>query len=544
MVRPGDRCEFDYEPDSDIFKPYSCYREAWRDGRCLWHARVKGKPGKLLRQSRIVGAFVSPSDSRDRWVGSGGERLDQAILREADLREVSFADCTLFGADLTEAVLVGTDLSNADLRKSSLQGATARRALLGNAILREANLAGADLQGADLSNADLQRADLSGVDLGEANLSGADLRKADLSDADLQGADLPGANLHGADLTRADLIECELRGANLETADATSAYAMRADLNDARLSAADLSKADLERASLSDAVLRGTTMTGANLLRADLTDADATEADFVRTVLERARLSRADLLGADLRDARFYGAALGGVEVDDRTEFGEYNAYDPAREAGSGDGDGADVDSDDESGNASDDESGDVSDGENGDSPAEGVDVADLDPETRDRKAAGTYRSLERLARENERPDLRVRGYLRRKDVERARLRRTGRYSAWLRSVGTNLLTRYGESPWRVIGAGVLVVLVCGALYPLGLIRLPGAESALWYPDGARGILLALAEGLQVSAAAFTTTGTGHEVVGAGRVLATLESLVGPVLFALLVFTLARRATR
>ncbi|MGJ5204122.1 pentapeptide repeat-containing protein [Bradyrhizobium sp. HKCCYLR20261] len=68
-------------------------------------------------------------------------RLDNAVLREADLSSLRILDCDLSGAELQ-----GTSLVNASLRGSNL----------GNAALRLADLTGADLRGADLSGFDLQ----------------------------------------------------------------------------------------------------------------------------------------------------------------------------------------------------------------------------------------------------------------------------------------------------------------------------------------------------------------------------------------------------
>ncbi|MGJ4992984.1 pentapeptide repeat-containing protein [Bradyrhizobium sp. HKCCYLS3077] len=68
-------------------------------------------------------------------------RLDNAVLREADLSSLRILDCDLSGAELQ-----GTSLVNASLRGSNL----------GNAALQLADLTGADLRGADLSGFDLQ----------------------------------------------------------------------------------------------------------------------------------------------------------------------------------------------------------------------------------------------------------------------------------------------------------------------------------------------------------------------------------------------------
>ena len=71
-------------------------------------------------------------------------------------------------------------------------------ALLDNASLREANLKYAKLEKARLLGASLGQARLQGAILRNAQLQGANLKKADLREADLTGARLDGVDLSGA----------------------------------------------------------------------------------------------------------------------------------------------------------------------------------------------------------------------------------------------------------------------------------------------------------------------------------------------------------
>jgi len=98
-------------------------------------------------------------------------------------------------------------------------------------FLRKAKLSRKELQ-----NAFLQLANLQGAGLWDANLQGANLLFANLQGADLSGAKLQGADFIGAKLQGADLGDADLEGANL--------FGVRVDaetrLDDAKLTYANL----------------------------------------------------------------------------------------------------------------------------------------------------------------------------------------------------------------------------------------------------------------------------------------------------------------
>lgn len=506
MSRPSNRCDHVFDAGADLYKAHCCWREAWQGGKCVWHAAVWQKPTKLLRPARVAGTASEPAAPGDRWVGRGGERLDRAILRDADLTGMQFRGCTFFGADLSKATLSGVDCSRADFRRADLSEAEAGQAVLEGCVFKNADLSGADLRGANVVDADLREANLRGADLGDANLRGADLRRANLQGANLQGADLPGAQCYDANFADASVVEADLQGANLESTTMSGVHAMRVDLRDAKLADADCTDANLTRSTLSEAVCRGTDFTNADLEAADLTELHAARATFEDAILERARLNRADLYDADLSGARFYGAVFGGAQVNEGTVLDRHVAYDPTEE-------------------------GEIAADGGGDT------VDDLT------KAAGTYRIVQGLARENELDDLRTHSDLRRRDLRRRRYRRDGQWGKWVRSKFASVTVRYGESPGRVVAAATAVVLLCGLLYPLRMLELPDG-TLLQYPSTPAEAASVLGESLYFSAVTFATGSTAHTAVGVGRVLAAFENVAGVVLFALLVYAFARRATK
>lgn len=121
-----------------------------------------------------------PDEDYCYWhVGKNGKKLDDKKLKE--LREnvilaAYLEDADLKYADLQEVCLIHANLKNADLRMANLQGV---------------NLEAAELQGADLRLTDLQDAYLEG-----ANIQGANLLKVNIQGANFSWANLQGANMY------------------------------------------------------------------------------------------------------------------------------------------------------------------------------------------------------------------------------------------------------------------------------------------------------------------------------------------------------------
>jgi hypothetical protein len=101
----------------------------------------------------------------------------------------------------------------------------------------------------------------------------------------------------------------------------------------------------------------------------------------------------------------------------------------------------------------------------------------------------------------------------------------------------------YGEIPWRVIAYSFITVLGFAILYPLGGWMQPQGGDPVTY-DGLMSVT-EFGNALYYSTLTFTALGFGDfQPVGFGRVLTTIETSLGAVLLALLVFILGRRAAR
>lgn len=295
-----------------------------------------------------------------------------------------------------------------------------------------------------------------------------------------------------------------------------------ASLVDADLSGTDLTGTD----GTSTAVFDGADLSGANLSRADLSGVS----------FERARLSRVELFDTTLVGARLYGALLGDARIDRGTTFW------PATDASIGDLIGG--------GEATlgggpwhrlatyarrgrfpyciyDPRYATVPEALRRDAAA----TPDLE------KAAEMYSTVETVARDNSFPGLSTECFLGRKDVQFLRYRRDGRPLMAIRSFVPNLVARYGESPWRVLGTGAAIISGCGLGYwGFDLIERSGATETP----------VTLLDSIYFSALTFTTLGYGdfNPVGPFGQFLAVVETSLGVILLAILVFVFGRRATR
>ncbi|MHC1567621.1 MAG: pentapeptide repeat-containing protein, partial [Candidatus Syntropharchaeia archaeon] len=165
-----------------------------------------------------------------------GKEPNDVKLRELKENKIS-------GVFLRKAKLNEKELQNAFLWRANLQGADLSDANLQGAVLSDANLQGANLCGANLQGADLWRTNLQGADLLDAKLQRVNLWGANLQGAALQLSNLQGANLLYANLQGADLWDANLEGANL--------IGVRAD-SETRLDEANLTCANLYHSYLDE----------------------------------------------------------------------------------------------------------------------------------------------------------------------------------------------------------------------------------------------------------------------------------------------------
>ena len=152
------------------------------------------------------------------------------------------------------------------------------------------------------------------------------------------------------------------------------------------------------------------------------------------------------------------------------------------------------------------------------------------------------YGTLETIAQNNSRPQLASECFLGWKDVQLRQYWQAddseGRqWVTTMRSFVPNLVARYGESPWRVLGTGGLTVILC---------RLADWAFDLVERAGTKGKPASLLESTYFSSLTFTTFGYGdfRPADTVGQFLAVGETTIGVIVLAILVFVFGRRATR
>ena len=290
---------------------------------------------------------------------------------------------------------------------------------------------------------------------------------------------------------------------------------------DERLDGADLRGADLTGTSwLCERSLVGADFTGAALREADFSGADLRRATFDRVDARRARFDGADLEGAtfanaDLRDAsldraRLYRTEFTDIRLNRGSDFGDRVVYE--------------------------DMVADATDREER--------IATLEA------ASWTYRELRRLFEQDALPRRSRACYLGEKSTRRRAAWARGEYLHALKLEGSRWVMRYGTSPTRVVTSSTVLMVFCAILYPLtGGLRTASGTYALEQPvqDIATATPGQLAQifynGLYFSVVTFATLGYGdmQPIEPVARAIAGVESLLGSVLMALLVFVLTRR---
>ncbi|MCF2168566.1 MULTISPECIES: pentapeptide repeat-containing protein [Halobacterium] len=299
----------------------------------------------------------------------------------------------------------------------------------------------------------------------------------------------------------------------------------------------ELNGAIFRDAVFSNGNLKNAELEGADLRDADLTGADLRDADLSGADLENAVLTRTQLYGADFRDARLHGTLFGDAHISHATTFVERgNRWAPHRQV---------------VGYLNRLPKVDFAEPQTViyDPRTDPVCETDEDEISNVTRAATVYQKLESLAEDNAASSLASTCFTWRKDMERKRLSsgegegNSRQPVSWALSWLSNLVTRYGESPYRVLATVALIVLSCGGLYYwFDLIQpdLPAQAPIESLPP------VSLFDAMYFSTMTFTTLGYGdfRPASQVGQILAISETSAGVVLLALLVFVFGRRATR
>jgi uncharacterized protein YjbI with pentapeptide repeats len=291
--------------------------------------RRQGATIQILKEQDFYALFAPDRDEAVALLRAGKEgqerftRLRQGAARvPLDLRGLDLKEARLAGAQLQSVRLDGADLRRADLegahlgqlRNVRLDGARLVRAFV--QYLTDCSLQGADLTQAHLNPAQYQQCDLTGASLrtvfgAYTQAAGCVFKNADLREAGLHESNFHQADFAGADLSSADASKCDFREANL-----SRVKLVKANLTDANLTGADLRGADLRDALLVGADLRGALIdgadfTGANVSGARLDGLDPAEARG----LDPARASEGGKVGPNIRELEKVAAKSNRLET-------------------------------------------------------------------------------------------------------------------------------------------------------------------------------------------------------------------------------------
>jgi uncharacterized protein YjbI with pentapeptide repeats len=291
----------------------------------------------------------------------------------------------------------------------------------------------------------------------------------------------PDENLNGAYLKEAELVGIDwFAGVSL----------VGADLTEARLNGADFSEA--------------------NLMLATLTSVSGINADFSGANLEGAVFTNADLRRATLEDALLNEAVFTDVHIGGETKLGETSIYERER----------------------------------------------VDPELGNvhpfEAASWAYRQLQQIYQDNALPEQAQRSYTREKDARRKLAWGEHDYLEAVKWELSRWVVLYGSSPFRVLVTALLVITVAAVLFPLtGGIQETQGEQVITYTldDPANApqwwVARVLFKSFYFSVVTFSTLGYGDiQPIGMwARLLAGVETILGTLLSALLVFVLARIVT-
>jgi uncharacterized protein YjbI with pentapeptide repeats len=277
------------------------------------------------------------------------------------------------------------------------------------------------------------------------------------------------------------------------------------DLRESKITGANFEGAMLNNSTFANAEAENVKLRESHVESSDLSGADLTGAN-----LERATLSNTDLFGSDLSGCKLFGARIGDAAIDTETTFDKQGddrcVYDPRSTY--------DYDHDEEQ------------------------------KIGRFQKAMGTYHVLEQLTRANTLPDEQAKFFARRQDMRRAQLREDGRQLEYWFAEAQNAIFRHGESFSRVVGWSVGTIVVFAFIFPFGGWLQSDSTGTLTYEAIAESPEL-MWQAFYHSLLLFLTGGGPLSPTGfAGEVLTAIESLIAPILLALLIFVLGRRAAR
>lgn len=351
------------------------------------------------------------------------------------------------------------------------------------------------LDGAKISNVDAQL-DFDDCSLQQAEFDNVELEHSSFVNTNLLFAEFSNyCAFNGSDFTRARLEDVTAEGVGF----------FNCTLSNSKLSG-NFTGAGFSGADISNSSLAGD-FSEASFHKTNLSDCSAEGVDFSNSGLGAADMTRSDLRGADLCNARLYQTQLSGIQINDRTNFGDRTVYET-------------------------------------DSSIDIIIDTSWDVH-RFEAAAWVYRRIQSICQEQALSEKARHFHVRKREARRKLAWCDNNYLSAIVSETDRFLTRHGESPRRVLFWSISTLLLSTGLYSIGGIQYDGAKYILLGDSGVNNPFFVISMSLYFSISSFSTGGYGDVLPASdlSRTIAGAESLIGTLLIALFIFVLGRRVT-
>ncbi|RDZ50451.1 hypothetical protein C5C07_19200 [Haloferax sp. Atlit-4N] len=497
MVDSLRSCEYVFDPDELMFDAPGlsvtpCKRDVWEDcSQCILHADIDVKP---------VGAVLEAVQDGD-------------LTRGTILRDASFTDTDAFSghgftlSDFSGTTFSDIDFSGSGFEEASFDGCTIRESVFNNCFL---------------DNSDFVDASLFNVDIRQSTTQSTNFKNSSLDHVDFERTDIEGAIFSGAHLSDVDLSR---------VADSGNLY-----FDDARILSCDLSYCDLRNTWFNDSSCYLANFANSRFAGSDFSGSELQNCDFTMAHLRKVNFRNADILGCDLTGASLFDISLHNVRVSQGTSFGlpilheqiaDWNRY---------------------------------SDGEvelrlswwsdewpesikTPDGPRTALKALVTRSELCEKQydaAAQLYETIQQLQRRNG-ITTHLREYrIQEKHATRKAALAGGKWFSWLKLEISRLTSLYAESYERVILTSVLLIFGFSLIYPIWGLKT--ANETVIYGSNLQLAIDTVVQSLYFSIVTFTTLGYGDiQPLGGSQLVAAIESFLGALLMAFLVFVLGRR---
>lgn len=470
------------------------------------------------------------------------------------------------GLNLFDVVLKGRGKADLEIKNCSETDMKCRLEELGSLQTTVVEGDSLSILNGDIKNLELRNVDVEDFRLDSVTTENCDLNNLNVScRADMDGVVLKNGTMDTVSLSRGtledttfesvDSVKLSINEGSLDEVHFVDGTHNRARLPDAKIENSEYRNVEFIDGSYQRVVIgEGTIFENSSFHQVDFTEASLNDVDFNDTSFERSILRACDFRKSTLSATQLYDTHITDVRLNEDTDFGYRCAYEKKVDRKLKE-------------RSSDIEFSHLS------RPIRAIsrlrhmwgssEIEDYNVKESLEKAVRVYRDYQRILRENSLRDQIRRYRVRERDAQRKLALADGDFGKWARLMGMRWSMKYGEGITHIIATSVFIIIVWTFLFMLSgglkvveadgptltvldsniITRLFGA--ALSFIPLSQDSILVVSRNLYYSTVTFTTLGFGdiQPATQASRYLAAVESFLGAVLMALLVFVLGRRAT-